>query len=152
MTARRTSVVLLSCLGAVALPNVATSGNGANFVLYNQEVEERGATEANLYSDFANVGGREENYSAQLLEIEHGVTDTWTAALHFEAVKLDDENYAFGSFRFENRVRLFRGDTLLNPVLYAEYELEEPESRLQNAPVGNGAEAGRCERRRIDRA
>ena len=78
----------------------------------------------------------EADYSAQLLEIEHGVTDTWTTALYLEGVKLDGADYAFGSFRFENRVRLFREATLFNPVLYAEYEQKEPASRYIRAVTG----------------
>jgi hypothetical protein len=123
-------------LAAVALPNAARAGNDANFVLYNQHVEERGETEVNLFNDLARVGSGEENYAAQLLEIEHGVTDLWTAALYLEGVKLEDEDYAFGSFRFENRVRLFREATLLNPVLYAEYAQKEPESRYIHSVAG----------------
>ena len=121
---------------AVAVPTIACAGNDANFVLYNQRVEERGETEVNLFDDFARVGSGEENYAAQLLEIEHGVTDLWTAALYLEGVKLEDEDYAFGSFRFENRVRLFREATLLNPVLYAEYAQKEPESRYIHSVAG----------------
>jgi hypothetical protein len=123
-------------LAAVALPSAADAGNGANFVLYNQRVEESGETEVNLFNDFARVGSGEENYAAQLLEIEHGITDLWTAALYLEGVKLEDEGYAFGSFRLENRVRLFREDTLLNPVLYAEYAQKESESRYIHSVAG----------------
>lgn len=129
--------------GAVALGfsttllvSPALAGNGANFVLYNQHTEEKGETEVKLYTDVAQVGSNEDDYLAQLLEIEHGVTDTWTTALYLEGVKIDDEDYAFGSFRFENRVRLFREVTLLNPVLYAEYEQKEPESRYIRAVTG----------------
>ena len=118
------------------MPDSATAGNEANFVLYNHHTEGQGETEVNLFSDFARVGMGEADYSAQLLEIEHGLTDTWTTALYLEGVKLDGEDYAFGSFRFENRVRLFREATLLNPVLYAEYEQKEPASRYIRAVTG----------------
>lgn len=134
--ARRARVTAIAFLSATLLPSLACAGNDANFVLYNQHTEEKGETEINLYSDFARVGGNEDNYVAQLLEIEHGVTDTWTAALYLEGVKIEDEDYTFGSFRFENRVRLFREETLLNPVLYAEYEQKEPESRYIRAITG----------------
>lgn len=133
---RRARRAVIVGLAAALLPSVACAGNGANFVLYNHHTEEKGETEINLFSDFSRVGGGEADYSAQLLEIEHGVTDTWTTALYLEGVKINDEDYAFGSFRFENRVRLFRENTLLNPVLYAEYEQKEPESRFIRAVTG----------------
>lgn len=132
LACRAVAVVLY----AASLPSVAWAGNDANFVLYNQHTEEEGETEVNLYNDFASADGDEDGYVAQLLEVEYGVTDNWTTALYLEGVKLEDESYAFGSFRFENRVRLFREETLLNPVLYVEYEQKEPESRYIRAITG----------------
>ncbi len=135
---------------AVAVPNLTYAGNDANFVLYNHHTEARGETEVNLYNDFARVGREgEPDYAAQLLEIEYGVTDTWTTALHLEGVKLDGEGYAFGSLRLESRLRLFGEATLLNPVLYVEYELEEPESRYIHAVTGrtDGEEEEQLEER-----
>lgn len=58
------------------LPSLTWAGNGANFVLYNQYTEEKGETEIELFSDFSNVGSGEEDYTAQLLEIERGGTAT----------------------------------------------------------------------------
>lgn len=117
-------------------PVPAWAGNGANFVLYNQYTEEKGETEIALYSDFSDGGNGEEAYSAQLLEIEHGVTDYWTTALYFEGVKIDGEDYEFGGFRFENRVRLFDYGHFPNPVLYVEYEYLRPEHRYLKVVTG----------------
>ena len=127
---------VLTCAAVVFAPASAGAGNGANFVLYNQHTEEKGETEIEFYSDFSNVGGDEENYTAQLVELEYGVTDLWTTALYLEGVKISGQDYDFGSFRFENRVRLFSQPTLLNPVLYAEYEQKQPESRFIRSVVG----------------
>jgi len=107
---------------ALSLSGGARAGNGANFVLYDHHMAKRGETELNLYSDTSSIGSGEEDYSAQLLELEHGVTDYWTTALYFEGTHVDGEEYEFGGWRFENRLRLFDHPTLLNPVLYAEYE------------------------------
>jgi hypothetical protein len=116
--------------------DLALAGNDANFVLYNQHMEEKGETELEVFSDVADVGHGEKNYTAQLFEIEYGVTDLWTTAVYLEGAKTSGEDYDFGSFRFENRVRLFKQETLLNPVLYAEYEQKEPESRYILSVVG----------------
>jgi hypothetical protein len=123
-------LAILAILASAALvPPSAWGGNGANYVLYNQRTEEKGETEIKLFSDFSDGGPGESSYAAQLLEIEHGVTDYWTTALYFEGDKIDGEDYAFGGWRFENRLRLFEYGTFLNPVLYAEYEQLEPEHR-----------------------
>ena len=73
-------------LGGVALAAAILSphsalANDANVVLYNQYTEEKGETEIEVFSDFANVGSGEPNYTAQLFELEHGFTDLWTSTL-----------------------------------------------------------------------
>lgn len=107
---------------ALLLSGSAYAGNGANFVLYNHHLAKKSETEINVYNDVSNIGSGEEDYAAQLLEIEHGVTDYWTTSLYLEGVHIDGEEYEFGGWRFENRLRLFEEATILNPVLYAEYE------------------------------
>ncbi len=107
---------------AILASGPAWAGNEANFVLYNHHTAKQGETELSVFEDASSVGSGEPNYSAQLLEIEHGMTDYWTTALYFEGVKLEGEEYEFGGWRFENRLRLFGYGTFLNPVLYAEYE------------------------------
>ncbi len=128
------TAVGISSVGATA----ALAGLGANFVLYNHHMEEQGATEVEVYSDYGRVGDGKPNYTAQMFEIEYGVTDLFTTAVYLEGAKTfgDDEGYEFGSFRFENRLRLFREDTLLNPVLYVEYLYKKPESRYVRDVVG----------------
>jgi len=128
-------------LGGVALAAAILSprfalANDANVVLYNQHTEEKGETEIEVFSDFANVGSGEPNYTAQLFELEYGVTNLWTSSLYLEAGKTDGENYDYASFRFENRVRLSENPTFFNPVLYAEYEQKEPASQFITAVVG----------------
>lgn len=128
---------LALCFGAMLIPAApAIAGSGANFVLYNHHMAERGEKEIKILSDFADVGNGNANYYAQMIELEYGVTDRWTTALYFEGDKIDGEDYAFGGWRFENRVRLFEGNVFLNPVLYAEYEQLEPEHRIKRAVVG----------------
>lgn len=130
---------VICALSLVAIwSSSAKAGQDANFILYNHHMEEKGATEIEVYSDYSHVGNGEPNYTAQLLEIEYGVTDLWTAALYLEGAKTfeDGGRYDFASFRIENRVRLFKDETLLNPVLYAEYEQKWPQSRFIRSVVG----------------
>ncbi len=132
----RSGVIAGFAAAIMLFPVSAWAGNGANFVLYNQHTEEQGETEIKLFSDFSDGGKGEESYSAQLLEIEHGVTDYWTTALYFEGVKIDGEDYEFGGVRFENRLRLFNYGHFLNPVLYIEYEYLKPAHRYIRAATG----------------
>lgn len=125
-------------LAILASTSPGMAGQDANFVLYNQHMEEKGETEVEVYSDYGHVGRGEPNYTAQLYEIEYGVTDLFTTSIYLETAKTfeDDQHYDFGSFRWENRYRLFKDETLLNPVLYAEYEYKKPTSRFMRSVVG----------------
>lgn len=127
------------CLLAPFSP--ASAGSGANFVVYNHHLADQGEKEVKLYSDFSDAGPAGSDYFAQLVELEYGVTDRWTAALYFEGVKSSGEDYEFGGWRFENRVQLFKGSVFLNPVLYVEYEQLEPDHRYKRSVKGR-VEAG----------
>lgn len=122
------------------LSSPASAGNEANFVLYNQNVMEKGEAEIGLLSDFSSVGRDDPNYTAQVLELEYGVTDRWTTAFYLEGNKESGEDYQFGGWRFENRFRVFQGNVFLNPVLYAEYEQLQPEHKYLFEVVGRAEE------------
>ena len=125
-------------LAILAVPFAVQAGQDANFILYNHHMEEKGALEIEVYSDYGHVGKGEPTYTAQLLEFEYGVTDLWTTSVYLEGAKTFEEggSYDFASFRFENRLRLFKDETLLNPVLYVEYEQKQPESKYVRSVVG----------------
>ena len=126
--------IMIFTLGAAS----ANAGQDANFILYNHYMEEKGATEVQVYSDYSHVGNGDPNYAAQLIEIEYGVTELFTTSIYLEGAKTYETggSYDFASFRFENRLRLFQDETLLNPVLYAEYEYKKPESVFIRSRVG----------------
>ena len=129
---------LLISASVAILPLAAQAGQEANFILYNHYMEEKGAVEFQVYSDYSHVGNGDPNYTAQLLEIEYGVTELFTTSLYLEGAKTyeDGGSYDFASVRFENRLRLFKDETLFNPVLYAEYEYKRPESVFIRSRVG----------------
>jgi len=109
-------------VGACLVGNEARAGNEGNFVLYDHHTDEKGETEINVFSDFSNAVSDDPHYAAQLFEIERALTDRWETALYLEGEKIDGEGYDFAGWRLESRYRLFEYGTLLNPVLYVEYE------------------------------
>ncbi len=127
---------------AVVSTGPAFAGSGANFVTYNHHTADKGEIEVKLLTDVSEGAGSE--YVAQLVELEYGVTDRWTAALYFEGVDAEGDDYEFGGWRFENRFRLFEmGAVPLNPVLYVEYEQLEPSHRYVRGVTGRaGHEEG----------
>jgi hypothetical protein len=126
----RGAIIFLGLIAGTCLPTgKASAGNEANFVLYDHHTDERGETEFNVYGDLSNAQSEEPRYSAQLFEIERALTDRWEAALYLEGDKIDDEDYLFGGWRLESRYRLFDYGTLLNPVVYVEYENLNPDHK-----------------------
>lgn len=133
----------LACAGVLALVtgfhSAAQAGSGANFVTYNHHTAHKGEVEVKLLTDVADGDGS--SYLAQLVELEYGVTDRWTTALYFEGAKDDGEDYEYGGFRFENRLRLFEYGTVpFNPVLYVEYEQLEPEHKYIRGVTGRAGD------------
>lgn len=135
---------LLSLLSAVAFvfnASAATAGgSGANIILYNHYLSEKGELELEVFSDFANPGRAGSDYTAQKFELEYGVTDRWTAAIWLEGVKSDGENYQFGGFHIESLFKLSQRPIFLNPVFYIEYEQVEPEHRFLHSVTGRTGE------------
>ncbi len=103
-------------------PAAAMGANGANFVLYNHHTEEPGELEVMFMNDIGQEADST-RYTAQMVELELGVTERWTTALMMEGQTTSGEGgYNFTGFRWENRYRVFEYGKFLNPVLYVEYE------------------------------
>jgi hypothetical protein len=127
--ARALAVAHFLIVGTCLLGTQVRAGNEANFVLYDHHTDEKGETEINVFSDFSNAVRGDPRYAAQLLEIEHSITDRWTTALYLEGDAIQGENYDFAGWRLENRYRLFEYGAFLNPVLYLEYENLKPDHK-----------------------
>lgn len=132
--ARACGMAILPAVFVLPATNVL-AGNGANVVLYDHHLDEKGSTEIEVSADFGR-NSEGEQYAAQLYEIEHAVTDQWTAAFYLETHKINGEDWTFDGFRFENRYRIFKETTLLNPVLYLEYIDNRPDAQFLREAVG----------------
>jgi hypothetical protein len=119
-SARRHAVAVATPV-LLSIATAAFAGNGANFVTYDHHTGEKGETEIKLYNDLGRTAGDSERYNAQLLEIEHALTDQWIVAAYLESHKENGEDWSLDGFRFETRYRLFDYGTPFNPVVYLEY-------------------------------
>lgn len=116
----------LMWIGAALSPRVALAGNGGYFTSYDHRIEQ-GELEVMLMNDFTvpSATNREDgqnNYISQMVEIEYGVTGQFATELMMESFVDADGLARFTGFRWENRYRLMKRETPLNPVLYMEYE------------------------------
>jgi len=91
------------------------------FVTYSHDMTEPGTLELETKTAAARPHGGSP-YVALAEEMEFGVTPWWTAELYLDGQATDDQSTLFTGYRFENRFRPLRGEHLINPVLYIEYE------------------------------
>lgn len=143
---RRTAVAVATPL-LLALATQAFAGNGANFVTYDHHTGEKGETEIKLYNDLGRTAEDGQRYNAQLLEIEHALTDQWIVAAYLESHKENGEDWSFDGFRFETRYRLFDYGTPFNPVVYLEYINKKESALFLREATGrtDGGEEGESE-------
>ena len=128
-------VLVLICLGA----GPAVAQERPYFVTYDHYLEERANLEIAVQSTTGVPKAEPSGYTAPWLELEYGMTGWWTAELYLEGVTTGRDGSAFSGWRWENRVRPLKGEHLLNPVLYLEYEHINEASRIQKEIVGNGS-------------
>ncbi len=91
------------------------------FVTYSHDMTEPGTLELETKTAAARPHGGSP-YGALSEEMEYGVTRWWTAELYLDGQATDDQSTLFTGSRFETRFRPLRGEHLINPVLYIEYE------------------------------
>lgn len=115
-----------------------------NAVLYHHHTHKAGEQEIKLLND---LGQDDEShtYIANLLEYELSVTDRWVLEFYPESyIDLDQGAWKFSGFRVENRWRLFKQGTFINPVLYVEYADLQSDHHFLREVVGfaNESEEG----------
>ncbi len=113
------------------------AGNNGYFTTYNSEVE-RGELELMFMNDLtapSKFRRQEEgfgDYFSHMVELEYGLTDQLATEFMIEWFEDVETGQAkFTGFRWENRFRLFRNPVPLNPMIYAEYEDLDPETRFK---------------------
>ena len=132
------SVLSLIFTGILASASAVTAQERAYFVTYDHYLEEPGNLEIALANTTGTPKGEHPTYNAPWLELEYGITGWWTAELYVEGVTAGTDGSGFGGWRWENRVRPFKGEHWFNPVLYLEYEHINEASRIQKEIVGSG--------------
>lgn len=125
-------------LGATILAaSGARAGNDIYFVTYNHHIAE-GELELMIMNDFTapskfkREDDGQHSYFSNMLELEYGVTEQFATEFMLEAYEESATRMnKFTGFRWENRYRLFSDDVPLNPMIYAEYEDLDPDTRFK---------------------
>ena len=109
------------------------------FVTYDHELEDVGDLEISL-SPIVGLPKSGNAFLGSTTELEYGVRNWWTTSFYLDGQSTRHDSTLFTGFRWENRLRPFRGDHWINPVLYIEYEhLSEADKTLKEV-VGFGPE------------
>lgn len=89
------------------------------FVSYSHDMEDPGEVDIESKTALAGSGNP---FGAMASEFELGVRAWWTAGFYLDGQVTDEDSAIYTGFRFENRVRPFKSEHWVNPVLYFEYE------------------------------
>ena len=135
---RRPLILAATALLLQLLPVPALAQERAYFVTYDHYLEEPGNLELALSSTSGLPRHGESPYHAPWIELEYGVSGWWTTELYLEGTTTNRDGSAFTGWRWENRFRPLKGDHLINPVLYVEYENINEASRIQKEILGSG--------------
>src|SRR5579859_2435510 len=89
------------------------------FVSYAHDMEDPG--ELDIESKTA-IAGTRNPFAAMATESEFGVRSWWTAGLYLDGQVTDEDSAIYTGFRIENRLKPWKGEHIVNPILYVEYE------------------------------
>jgi hypothetical protein len=134
----RPRIFLVTAFFVVAtalFPAPAAAQEPPYFVAYTHHLEESGALEVELFSNFA-VQPRGNNFVAPWMEFEYGATGWWTTEFYVDSQSTFGENTFFTGVRWENRFRPLMREHWINPVLYVEYENTNGADKTMKEVVG----------------
>ncbi|HZP16703.1 MAG TPA: hypothetical protein VFB00_01965 [Terriglobales bacterium] len=108
------------------------------FVTYTHHLEEPGNLEIETTTTTGVPRSGQKFYFAPYMELEYGVTASWTSELYLESQSTWGDSSVFTGWRWENRYKPLQREHWINPVLYFEYENINEASRIQKEIVGGG--------------
>ena len=132
------SLFVLLLLVIVRLP--AAAQESPYTVTYDHYLEEPGSLEVEYFSTFGTQRGGNDFHS-YWAEFEYGATAWWTTELYLDGQSTFNDTTIFTGFRWENRIRLLKGEHIVNPVLYAEYEQINEADKIIKEVEGHDVEA-----------
>ena len=109
-------------------------------VTYDHYLEEPGSLDVEYFSTFGTQRDGHDFHSFWA-EFEYGATAWWTTELYLDGQTTFDDSTIFTGFRWENRLRLLKGEHIVNPVLYAEYEQISEADKVMKEVEGHDVEA-----------
>jgi len=109
-------------------------------VTYDHYLEEPGNLEIEYFSTFGTVQGGN-NFHAFWAEFEYGAKAWWTTELYLEGQSTFNEGTILTGYRWENRIRPFKNEHFVNPVLYFEYESKNGADKILKEVEGHDVQA-----------
>jgi hypothetical protein len=108
------------------------------FVAYSHDMEDPG--EVDIESKTA-LAGSSNPFGAMASELEIGIRSWWTAGFYLDGQVTDEDSAIYTGLRFENRLKPFKGEHAVNPVLYFEYEAISGADKALLEIVGHDGES-----------
>ncbi len=141
MRVTTTAVRALLATSALALAAAPARGDGGYITTYAHHLE-AGEIEVMLMTDYTSPSEPRQDegqgeYISQMLMVDYHVTDQFVVEQMvewFQAVSTGEGK--FTGYRLEARYKVFPKEVPLNPMLYAEYEDLDPETRFKMETSG----------------
>lgn len=142
MTLRVRLPLSASCLLAAlaCFPHFGRAQESPYIVTYDHYLEEPGNLEVEYFSTFGTQRGGN-NFHAFWTELEYGATAWWTTELYLDGQTTFQESTIFTGLRFENRIRPFKHEHFVNPILYVEYERKNGADKILKEVEGHDVES-----------
>ena len=128
----------LAFLSVILCGGISAAQESPFFVTYTHHMEEPGNLELETSSTTGIPKSGQRFYFAPYMELEYGVTASWTTELYLESQSAWGDSTVFTGWRLENRFRPLKREHWINPVLYLEYESVSEASRIQKEIEGGG--------------
>jgi len=131
-----TLIAAFFCFGA----KTSRAQENPYIVAYDHYLEEPGNLEVEYFSTIGTQRGGP-NYHAYWIEFEYGVTAWWTTELYLSGQSTFGESSVFTGVRWENRIRPFKREHFINPVLYMEFENINGADKIMKEVEGHDVES-----------
>ena len=135
------ALAIAACVVAALLRSATASAQESPYIVtYDHYLEEPGNLEIEWFSLFATQQGGND-FHAFWAEFEYGVKAWWTTELYLDGQTTFNDSTLFTGFRWENRIKLFKREHAVNPVLYVEYEQISDADKILKEIEGHDVQA-----------
>ena len=132
--------VLVVFFTITSFPAISGAQENPYFVAYDHYLEEPGNLEIEFFSTFG-TQRQGNDFQAYWMEFAYGAKAWWTTEFDLDGQTTFGDSTIFTGIRWENRLRPFKQEHFINPLLYVEYEHKSGADKILKEGEGHDLEA-----------